>query len=49
LPPELRQTIVYGATVFTDSAQHEATRAFIDFMKSPAAHKVLRETGLDPA
>jgi molybdate transport system substrate-binding protein len=49
LPPELRQTIVYGATVFTGSTQHEGNRAFVDFLKSPAAHKVLRETGLEPA
>jgi molybdate transport system substrate-binding protein len=48
LPEELRQTIVYGATVFTGSTQHEATRAFIDFMRSHAAREVLHETGLDP-
>src|SRR5205823_3451088 len=49
LPRELRQTIVYGATVFTGSTQSEANRAFVDFMKSPAAHKVLHESGLEPA
>ena len=48
LPPELRQTIVYGATVFTGSTQHDGNRAFVDFMRSHAAHEVLRETGLDP-
>ena len=49
LPGELRQTIVYGATLFTGSTQHEGTRAFIDFLKSATAHKVLRHSGLDPA
>jgi molybdate transport system substrate-binding protein len=49
LPPGLRQTIVYGATVFTGSTQSEGNRAFVDFMKSTAAHKVLRESGLEPA
>ena len=48
LPPELRQTIVYGASVFTGSTQIEGSRAFIDFMRSEAARRVLHETGLDP-
>jgi molybdate transport system substrate-binding protein len=48
LPPELRQTIVYGATVFTGSTQHEGTQAFIEFMRSHEAREVLHETGLDP-
>src|SRR5262245_52018370 len=48
LPPELRQTIVYGATVFTGSTQREGNRAFVDFMRSHAARHVLHETGLDP-
>jgi molybdate transport system substrate-binding protein len=49
LPPELRQTIVYGATVFEGSTQREANQAFVEFMRSHAAREVLRETGLDPA
>ena len=49
LPPELRQTIVYGATVFTGSTQREGNQAFVDFMRSHAAREVLRHTGLDPA
>jgi len=48
LPPELRQTIVYGATVFTGSTQHEGNRAFVEFMRSQGAREVLHETGLDP-
>ncbi|MGZ8203240.1 MAG: molybdate ABC transporter substrate-binding protein [Burkholderiales bacterium] len=48
LPPELRQTIVYGATVFTGSTQREGNQAFVDFMRSHAAREVLHETGLDP-
>ena len=48
LPPELRQTIVYGATVFTGSTQREGYQAFVDFMRSHAAREVLHETGLDP-
>jgi len=48
LPPELRQTIVYGATVFTGSTQHGGNQAFVEFMRSHAAREVLHETGLDP-
>ena len=48
LPPELRQTIVYGATVFAGSKQREANQAFIDFMRSHSAREVLHETGLEP-
>ena len=48
LPPELRQTIVYGTSVFTGSTQREGNRGFIDFMRSHEARAVLRETGLDP-
>jgi molybdate transport system substrate-binding protein len=48
LPPELRQTIVYGATEFEGSTQREGNQAFIEFMRSHAAREVLRETGLDP-
>ena len=48
LPPQLRQTIVYGATVFTGSTQREGNRTFIEFMRSQAAREVLHHTGLDP-
>lgn len=49
LPAELRQTIVYGATVFTGSTNREGNQAFVAFMRSDEAREVLRETGLDPA
>lgn len=48
LPAELRQTIVYGASVFAGSTQHAGDRAFVDFMRSREAREVLHETGLDP-
>jgi molybdate transport system substrate-binding protein len=48
LPSELRQTIVYGASVFSGSTQHDGNQAFIDFLRSHAAREVLRESGLDP-
>jgi molybdate transport system substrate-binding protein len=48
LPAELRQTIVYGASVFTGSTQRAGNQAFVDFMRSHAAREVLHETGLEP-
>jgi len=48
LPPELRQTIVYGASVFTGSTEDAGNRAFVDFMRSQVAREVLHHTGLDP-
>lgn len=49
LPAELDTPLVYGATAFPDSKQGAAAKAFIDFLKSPAAHGVLRHHGLEPA
>jgi molybdate transport system substrate-binding protein len=49
LPAELQHTIIYGATVFPQSAQRETAQAFVDFLRSKAAHAVLRKKGLDPA
>jgi molybdate transport system substrate-binding protein len=48
LPAELRQTIVYGATLFAGSSQRKGFDAFIGFMRAHAARDVLHETGLDP-
>jgi molybdate transport system substrate-binding protein len=48
LPPELRQTIHYGATVFNGSTQRDGNQAFVDFMRSHAARDVLHDTGLEP-
>ena len=49
LPAELQHTIIYGATSFPQSTQREAAQAFVIFLRSEAAHAVLRRKGLDPA
>lgn len=49
LPAQLQQIIVYGASAFAQSSQHEAAAALVKFLRSPPALKVLREKGLDPA
>lgn len=49
LPTELQHTIIYGATVFPQSTQREVAQAFVSFLRSAAAHAVLRRKGLEPA
>src|SRR3954468_17012259 len=49
LPAEFQQTIVYGATAFPQSPQRDASRAFVNFLRSETARDVLRKKGLDPA
>ena len=48
LPAELRHTIVYGATAFPEVTHSAAAHAFVTFLRSAAAHTVLRRKGLDP-
>ncbi len=48
LPQELQQAIVYGASVFAQSAQREVAQTFVNFLGSEAARAVLREKGLHP-
>ena len=49
LPKEFQQPIPYGATAFPNSTQRDAARAFVNFLRSEHARKVLHEKGLDPA
>ena len=48
LPDELQEPMVYGATAFSGSKQDAGNRAFLEFMRSEPARKVLRHCGLDP-
>lgn len=48
LPPELRHTITYGATVFAQSAERETAEAFVAFLRSEPVRSVWREKGLEP-
>lgn len=48
LPAELRQSIVYGSSAFAQSVPGTAAQAFVRFLQSPVAQKVLREKGLEP-
>lgn len=49
LPPELQITTITTAGVFTKAVQPEAARAFLEFLSSPAAARVFKEKGLEPA
>lgn len=48
LPAELQQTIIYGATAFSQSPQREVAQAFVNFLRSEPARAVLLKKGLDP-
>ena len=48
LPESLQEPMIYGATAFSGSKQAAGNKAFVDFLKSEAARKVLRHHGLDP-
>jgi molybdate transport system substrate-binding protein len=48
LPESLQEPMIYGATAFSGSKQEAGNKAFVDFLKSEAARKVLRHCGLDP-
>ena len=48
LPAEIQLTTVTSAGIFSGTMQAEAARAFIDFLASPAAARVIRAKGLEP-
>jgi molybdate transport system substrate-binding protein len=47
-PAELQNDLVFSAAVATDSKQADVARAFIAFLKTPAAISVLQAKGLKP-
>jgi molybdate transport system substrate-binding protein len=47
-PAELQQELVFAAAVAADSKEADAARAFIDFLKTPAASAVFKATGMSP-
>ena len=47
-PPELQQELVFTAAVAADSKDAEASKAFIDFLTTPAAKAVIRAKGMNP-
>jgi molybdate transport system substrate-binding protein len=47
-PAELQQELVFTAAVAADSKQPDAARAFIDYLKTPAAAAVIKAGGMTP-
>lgn len=48
LPAELQQELVFTAAVTADSQQADAARAFIDYLRTPAATAVIAAAGMTP-
>lgn len=48
-PPEVQQELVFTSAVTTDSQAAGTARAFIDYLKTPAAAAVIRSKGMQPA
>ena len=48
LPAEVQATTTSAGGVFAGSKQTEAARAFLDFLSTPAARRVLEAKGLEP-
>ena len=49
LPPGAQRVTVFAAGIPTTSKQPEAAKALIEWLASPAAYPVIKESGLDPA
>jgi molybdate transport system substrate-binding protein len=49
LPAELRKYVVFTAGIGATSKDTAAARAFIDFLKAPAAAPALKANGMEPA
>jgi molybdate transport system substrate-binding protein len=47
-PAELQQELVFTAAVAADTKQGDAAKAFIDFLKTPAAITVIKAKGMNP-
>jgi molybdate transport system substrate-binding protein len=49
LPREVQSVSVISAGVFADARQPQAAHALLDFLSTPAAARVYKAKGLDPA
>jgi molybdate transport system substrate-binding protein len=47
-PAELQQELVFTAAVAADTKQVDAAKAFIDYLKTPAAIAVIKAKGMNP-
>ena len=49
LPGDLQNNVVFAATIMGDAKNVEASKAFIDFLHTPAAAAVIKAKGMEPA
>lgn len=47
-PPDLQQEFVFGSAIATGAGNALAAKAFIDFLRSPAAQVVMKSQGMTP-
>lgn len=47
-PAELQQAVVFTAAIAADTSEAEAAKAFINYLTTPAAARVLKAKGLNP-
>lgn len=48
LPREIQREVVYATGVAANAKQPEAAKAFIAYLRSPAAAEMIKAKGLDP-
>ena len=48
-PPEVQREVVYTAALSAGTKQAEAAKAFIAYVRSPAAAAVIRAKGMTPS
>ena len=48
LPAELQQELVFTAAVAADTKEGDAAKAFIDYLRTPAASAIIKAAGMTP-
>ena len=49
LPSDLQDTLVFEAAIMAGATDAAASKALIDFMRTPEAARVVKAKGMDPA
>ena len=48
VPRDLQKVIIYAATALSGSAQRDAAKAFVTFLRTPPAAEIIKKKGMDP-
>jgi molybdate transport system substrate-binding protein len=49
LPGDLQNTVVFAAAITADARDAEASKALVNFLRTPEAAVVIKAKGLEPA